>query len=196
MQTPAIARLAAASVLAAALLTASPAQAAAPERTPVDPAPAGTAWTATTSDAAAQAGLALTVDKDTGQWRIQQATESGITPNYPVSYCTGNFTNPRMLGSSTLEFGGAQTCDNARDWPHRIVVELQSTCSDIWCIIFQDEGSVDSLWRMSRVANAFGGLGCDNSDRRKYRLVTDVYARNIYIGAVVGSTEPILPCSM
>lgn len=195
MQRLSLVRLAVAPIMVAAvLLAASPAQAAAPDPAPAEPT--STAWTATTSDAAAKAGLALAVDKDTGQWRIQQATESGMTPTYPVSYCYGNFTNPRMLGSSTLEFGGAQTCDYARDWPHRIVVELQSTCSDIWCVIFQDEGSIDSQWRTARVANAFGGLGCDNSDRRKYRLSTDVYARGIYIGNVLSTTEPILRCSM
>lgn len=194
MRTFSLVRLAAVSTLSAVLLAAFPAQGAAAD--PAVTEPAGAAVTATTSDAAARAGLALVVDKDTGQWRIQQGTASGMTPNYPVSYCYGNFTNPRLLGSSTLEFGGAQTCDNARDWPHRIVVELQSTCSDIWCIVFQDEGSIDSQWRSARVANAFGGLGCDNSDRRKYRLSTDVYARGIYIGNVLSTTEPILSCSM
>ncbi|MFI9643060.1 hypothetical protein ACIG87_23905 [Micromonospora sp. NPDC051925] len=30
--------------------------------------------------------------------------------------------------------------------------------------------------------SASGGLGCDNTNRRKYRNVADGYARNIYIG--------------
>lgn len=175
-----------------ALLPAATAQAA-PTSTP----PATPAYSATTSPEAARLGLALTVDPTTGQWHIQQAGKPGSPSiNYPVSYCTGNFTGPRMIGTYTLDFGGEQTCNNAQDWPHRIIVQLQSTCSDWWCVVFQDEGEIDSGYRMSRIANAYGGLGCDNTDKRKYRLVADVYARSAYIGAAVGSYEPVLKCSM
>ncbi|MER6757625.1 hypothetical protein ABT235_25965 [Micromonospora echinofusca] len=175
------------------LLIAAPAQGA----TPSEPAPQSTAtFTATTSAEATAAGLRLTVDA-TGAWSVESApAPDHVGVHYPVSYCSGTFLGPRMLSTYTLEFGGQQTCDNPKDWAHGITVELQSTCSDIWCIIFDPEGEVGSGLRMQRVVSASGGLGCDNTDRRKYRNVADVYARNIYIGAVVGTYEPILRCSM
>ncbi|GAA2699451.1 hypothetical protein ACFY2R_26065 [Micromonospora olivasterospora] len=200
MRTPLLLRLAAAVVLAgASLVVAAPAQAATPE--PAVPADQGTqpkvTYTATTSPEAQKAGLKLIVNED-GRWQVQQAQKPGGagTLAYPISYCTGNFTGPRMISTWTLDFGGEQTCDNYRDWPHRIIVTLESTCSDWWCVVFQEEGSIDSGWRSQRVASAYGGLGCDNLDRRKYRNTVDVYARGVYIGGAVGTYEPVLSCSM
>lgn len=195
MRTAHLLRLAATSMLtAAALLIATPAQAATPAE-PATPQPTAT-FTATTSAEATAAGLRLTVDA-TGAWSVESApAPDHVGVHYPVSYCSGTFLGPRMLSTYTLEFGEQQTCDNPKDWAHGITVKLQSTCPDIWCIIFDPEGEVGSGLRMQRVASASGGLGCDNTDRRKYRNVADVYARNIYVGAVVGTYEPILRCSM
>ncbi|MFI6227655.1 hypothetical protein ACIBCR_10100 [Micromonospora echinospora] len=163
-------RLALAAILAlVTLATAAPAHAAAP--TPAKPE---------------------VVMHPDGSWEIRDPA----TVDYPVSYCKGTTHGPKMISTLTLEFGGQQTCDNSGDWPHRIVVELQSTCADIWCLIFQPEGELDSHWTMGRVTTTTGGQGCDNTDRRKYRLVVEVYARGVYLDTVVGSNEPILACSM
>ncbi|SCL28621.1 hypothetical protein GA0074692_2574 [Micromonospora pallida] len=167
-------RLALAALLTvAALLSAVPAQAAAPTPAPSTAKPE------------------LVVHPD-GSWEIRDPDNV----NYPISYCAGTSHGPKMIGTLTLEFGAQQTCDNARDWPHRVVVWLQSTCSDFWCIVFDDEGYMDTGWVTGRVATKTGGLGCDNTNRRKYRLVVDVYARGTYLDTVVGSNEPVLSCSM
>ncbi|MFB9543407.1 hypothetical protein [Micromonospora sagamiensis] len=126
-----------------------------------------------------------------GTWEIRSESV-----DYPVSYCSGTSHGPKLLTSTTLEFGGQQTCDNSDDWPHRIKIRLESTCPDFWCIIFQPEGALDTNWVTGRVATKTGGLGCDNSDRRKYRLVIEVYARGVYLDTVVGTNEPVLSCSL
>ncbi|WP_329107703.1 hypothetical protein OG792_04815 [Micromonospora sp. NBC_01699] len=139
-----------------------------------------------------------TIVTDGETWSIQLPDSSDEDPTvaYPVSYCSGTFTGPRRI-NSTLEWGGQQTCEDPQNRPHWIFVRLESTCDGILCVIFTQHDRLRSPFSqdLTRVATVQAGEGCDNTNRRKFRLVAEIYARGAHQGNVF-SDEITIACSV
>jgi hypothetical protein len=71
------------------------------------------------------------------------------------------------------------------------------TCDGTLCIVFKEEARLRNpvstdLWR---VVTVFDAEICDNTNRRKYRLVAEIWARAVRQGTAF-SNEVTLPCSV
>ncbi len=105
---------------------------------------------------------------------------------------------PDQVVNNRLEWGAEQTCENPSDRPHWIVVKLEETCPQSWCIVFNTDAEVRSpAWEeLTRVVRVAEADTCVDNDQRKIRVVVNAFARGGAGTATAISGEVLLDCDV
>ncbi|MDR7276023.1 hypothetical protein [Catenuloplanes atrovinosus] len=130
-------------------------------------------------------------------WEITSSGAEGDALAESISYCSGNFAPIRVV-NNRLEWGAEQTCENPSDRPHWIVVKLEETCPQSWCIVFNTDAEVRSpAWEeLTRVVRVAEADTCVDNDQRKIRVVVNAFARGGAGTATAISGEVLLDCDV